>query len=36
MKITDVSIFYGNVVSTLIQQETNNNKPQGFSIPIKV
>ena len=36
MKIVDVSIFYGNVLITLIQQETKNNKPQEFSIPLKV
>ena len=36
MKIIDVPIFSGNVLITLIQQETKNNKPQEFSIPLKV
>ena len=36
MKIIDVPIFSVNVLITLIQQETKNNKPQEFSIPLKV
>lgn len=34
--ITDVSIFYGTVLSSLFQLETNNKPWEGLPMPVKV